>query len=213
MSNHLEALDNKVEKIDLKVNNYIQWRNLKQDITLQGEVLPRLQLLDLRESINGARSQISGQSPVTVRKTAGAGSEECGDYPVLDEALRMAQEQERVLRLTEISVAENFQAARDAVDSRPMPCWNSAITLPRLSQSRHGQDLAGAAEALGRERQRLAMLQNELAAARTRLGELTASLAALNSGKQVPPGICEGVSGCAYKSRNSSVPCGLRSSR
>ncbi len=61
MSNHLEALDNKVEKMTLKVNSFIKWRNLKQDqIRLQGEVLPRLQLLDLKESINGARSQIQG---------------------------------------------------------------------------------------------------------------------------------------------------------
>ncbi|MEO7320226.1 MAG: AAA family ATPase, partial [Nitrosospira sp.] len=61
MSNHLEALDNRVEKITLKVNNFIQWRNLKQEqIRLQGEVLPRLQLLDLKDSINGVRSQIQG---------------------------------------------------------------------------------------------------------------------------------------------------------
>ena len=106
-----------------------------------------------------------------MRKTTGAGKPKSGgDYRVLDEALRMAQEQERVLRLTEISAAENFQAARDAVDPRTDALLEQRDNLAALSQSRHGQDLAGAAEALGRERQRLAMLQNELVAAHTRSG-------------------------------------------
>jgi chromosome segregation protein len=186
MSNHLEALDNKVEKMTLKVNNYIQWRNLKQEqTTLQAEVLPRLQLLDLRESINGARSQIQGNRRLLREKQQMLDAKNVAII-ALDEALRMAQEQERVLRLTEKSAAENFQAARDAV-IRTDALLEQRDNLAALSQSRHGQDLAGAAEALGRERQRLAMLQNELAAARTHLDELAASLAALNSGKQVPP--------------------------
>ncbi|MDN5752268.1 MAG: AAA family ATPase [Nitrosospira sp.] len=186
MSNNLEALDNKVEKMTLKVNNHIQWRNLKQEqITLQGEVLPRLQLLDLRESINGARSQIQGnrrllrekQQALEAKNTAITG---------LKETLRIAQEQEGVLRLAEKSAAENFQASREAV-IRIHALLEQRDNLVALSQSRHGEDLVSLAETLGRERQRLATLQNELAAARTRLDELTASAAALNSGKQVPP--------------------------
>ncbi|MEO6563054.1 MAG: ATP-binding protein, partial [Nitrosospira sp.] len=186
MSNHLEALDNKVEKMTLKVNNYIQWRNLKQEqITLQGEVLPRLQLLDLRESINGARSQIQGNRRLLREKQQALDAKNTA-ITALDEALRVAQEQEEVLRLAEKSATEDFQAARDAM-IRIDALLEQRDHLAALSQSRHGQDLAGVAEALGRERQRLAMLQNELAAARTRLDELTASLAALSSGKQVPP--------------------------
>ena len=170
----------------LKVNNYIQWRNLKQEqITLQGEVLPRLQLLDLRESINGARSQIQGNRRLLREKQQALDAKNTA-ITALDEALRVAQEQEEVLRLAEKSATEDFQAARDAM-IRIDALLEQRDHLAALSQSRHGQDLAGVAEALGRERQRLAMLQNELAAARTRLDELTASLAALSSGKQVPP--------------------------
>ncbi len=91
-----------------------------------------------------------------------------------------------MLRLTEKAAVENFQAARDAV-TKTSAVLEQRDNLAALSQSRHGQDLADLAETLGRERQRLAVLRNELAAARTRLDELTACVAALNSGKQIPP--------------------------
>ena len=186
MSNHLEALDNKVEKMTLKVNNFLQWRNLKQEQTrLQGEVLPRLQLLDLKESINGASSQIQGNRRLLREKERLLGVEDVA-ISALDAALRAAQEQEEALRLSEKSAIENFQAAREAL-IRTNALLEQRDNLAALSQSRHGEDLAGLAKALGCERQRLAILQNELTVARTRLDELTASAAALNSGKQVPP--------------------------
>ena len=186
MSNHLEALDNKVEKMTLKVNNFLQWRNLKQEQTrLQGEVLPRLQLLDLKESINGASSQIQGNRRLLREKERLLGVEDVA-ISALDAALRAAQEQEEALRLSEKSAIENFQAAREAL-IRTNALLEQRDNLAALSQSRHGEDLAGLAKALGCERQRLAILQNELTVARTRLDELTASAAALNSGKHVPP--------------------------
>ncbi len=186
MSNHLEALDNKVEKMTLKVNNFIHWRNLKQDqIRLQGEVLPRLQLLDLKESINGARSQIQGNRRLLREKQQALATEDAAAVS-LKEALRVAQAQEEALRSAEKTAGEDLQAARDAV-TKTHALLEQRDNLAALSQSRHGQDLAGLAEALGRERQHLAVLQNELAAARTRLDELAASVAALNSGKQLPP--------------------------
>lgn len=186
MSTHLEALDNKVEKMTLKVNNFLQWRNLKQEQTrLQGEVLPRLQLLDLKESINGASSQIQGNRRLLREKERLLGMEDVA-ISALDVALRAAQEQEEALRLSEKSAIENFQAAREAL-IRTNALLEQRDNLAALSQSRHGEDLAGLAKALGCERQRLAILQNELTVARTRLDELAASAAALNSGKQVSP--------------------------
>ena len=108
MSNHLEALDNKVEKMTLKVNSFIKWRNLKQDqIRLQGEVLPRLQLLDLKESINGARSQIQGNRRLLREKQRALLAEDAA-ITSLDAALRVAQAEEEVLRLTEKAAVENF---------------------------------------------------------------------------------------------------------
>lgn len=186
MSNNLEALDNKVEKMTLKVNNFLQWRNLKQEQTrLQGEVLPRLQLLDLKESINGASSQIQGNRRLLRGKERLLSVEDV-EISALGAALRAAQEQEEALRVSEKSATENFQAAREAV-VRTNALLEQRDNLIALSQSRHGEDMARLANALGCERQRLAILQNELTAARTRLDELTASAAALNSGKQVQP--------------------------
>jgi chromosome segregation ATPase len=186
MSNNLEALDNKVEKMTLKVNNFIQWRDLKEEQTkLLSEVLPRLQVLDLRESINGARSHIQGSRRLLREKQRLLAAEEDA-LTALDMALRAAQEQEEAMRLTEKSAGEVFQTARETV-VKTAAVLEQRDNLVALSQARHGKDLAGLAEALGCERQRLAIVQNELTVSRTHLDEIRASLAVLNSGKQAAP--------------------------
>jgi chromosome segregation ATPase len=187
MSNNLEALDNKVEKMTLKVNNLIQWRGLKEEqVKLQSEVLPRLQVLDLKESINGARSQIQGNRRLSREKQRLLATEDTA-LAALDVALRTAKEQEEALQLAEKHAIADFHVAREAV-IKTAALLEQRDHLVSLSRSPHGEDLAGLAEALGCERQRLAVLQNELSAARIRLDEFHARIAAVNSGRQVPPG-------------------------
>src|SRR6185312_13274632 len=96
-------------------NNFIQWRDLKEEQTkLQSEVLPRLQVLDLRESINGARSHIQGSRRLLREKQRLLAAEE-DTHAALDMALRAAQEREEAMRLAEKSAGEVFQTARETV--------------------------------------------------------------------------------------------------
>jgi len=186
MSNNLEALDNKVEKMTFKVNNFIQWRGLKEEqARLQSEVLPRLQVLDLKESINGARSQIQGNRRLSREKQRLLAAEDAA-LAALGVVLRAAKEREEALQLAERCAMEDFHAAREAV-IKTAALLEQRDHLVSLSRAGHGEDLAALAEALGSERQRLASLQNELSAARTRLDELNVLVDALKSGKQVPP--------------------------
>jgi chromosome segregation ATPase len=202
MSNNLEALDNKVEKLTLKVNNFIQWRGLKEEqVRLQSEVLPRLQVLDLKESINGARSQIQGSTRLLREKQQLLTAEEAA-LATLHTALRTAKEQEEASQLAEKGATADFHAAREAV-IKTVALLEQRDHLVSLGRFRHGEDLTALAEALGYGRQRLAVLQNESSAARARLDELNARMAALNSGKQVPPEYVRGFRSALNQARIS----------
>ncbi len=186
MSNHLEALDNRVETMTLKVNRYIEWRNLKQEqIKLQSEVLPRLQLLDLKESINGARSQIQGaRRQLREKKTEQA--KLIAEIKRLEQSLETARQREVASGFNLKFTGERSQTARDAVTQTTV-LLSERDRLTALSQSRHGEDVAIMAETVGRERQRLAAVQNERVETHSRINAMAALIAALNSGHPAAP--------------------------
>ena len=186
MSNHLEALDNRVETMTLKVNRYIEWRNLKQEqIRLQSEVLPRLQLLDLKESINGARSQIQGARR-QLREKKAEQADLIAKIKCLEQSLAAARQREVASGVNLKSIGEISQVTRDAV-TQTTALLSERARLAVLSQSRYGEDVVVMAEAVGRERQRLATVQNERAEIHRRMDAMTALTAALNSGRPAAP--------------------------
>ena len=170
----------------LKVNRYIEWRNLKQEqIRLQSEVLPRLQLLDLKESINGARSQIQGaRRQLREKKTEQA--DLIAKIKCLEQSLAAARQREVASGVNLKFSGEISQVARDAV-TQTTALLSERARLAVLSQSRYGEDVVVMAEAVGRERQRLAAVQNERAEIHRRMDAMTALTAALNSGRPAAP--------------------------
>lgn len=182
----LAALDNRVEKMNLRVNRFIEWRNLRQErLDLQSEVLPRLELYELMESIAGARNQIQGTRRQLREKERARDSLDSavGD---LRQALAQAREQEIRIHGERERLAAESQRARDAL-TRARAVLEQRDELLALARAQHGVDKAEVARRLGEERQRLAEIKHEIKGVGARQSELQALMAALGSGRQIAP--------------------------
>lgn len=177
----LARTENDHQSFIQRANRYQEWRSLKdEEIRLESEIRPRVELAEIRQSIRGAESQLEG-----LRREA-AGRQE-----------QLDQEERRLARNADslaITLANQKSAAtaREAAAAKyktALTCATETVSMlkerDRLrEQSRAaGKDSSQAAARLEQHRPRLAEVKAKAASLTVRNAEFEACLAALRSGK------------------------------
>lgn len=187
MDVQLTALDNQVEKYTSRVNRYREWENLQREQrALETETLPRLRLIELRDSISGAQNQLRGQRR-QLRDRVQDAEQTRQLHSAQEAALTAAEQQENRANAEYKAASERFAQLREQ-QIKTQAVLDEREKLRRLCQSEASQDTAKLAEELGQARQQLATLEAEMRNLRERRAECTSLIAALRSGKAPSPG-------------------------
>lgn len=164
-----------------RANRYLEWRSLKDDeIRLESEIRPRVELAELRQSIRGAESRLEG-----LRRQAA------------DQQVLIEQDQRRLARNADALAATDAEQKSAAVAREDTAArHNAALTRSTETKSllgererlreqarATGQDSAQAAARLEQHRPQLAEVRANVAHLTERNAASTARLAALRSGK------------------------------
>lgn len=171
------------ESFITRANRYLEWRSLKDDeIRLESEIRPRVELAELRQTMRGAESRLEG-----LRRQAA------------EQKILIEQDQRRLARNADALAAtdagqksaalarEDTAARHNAALTRATETKSLLGERGRLREQAHasGQDSAQAAERLEQHRPRLAQVRADIASRTERNAASTARLAALRSGKSV----------------------------
>ena len=185
MELRLSTLQNQVEALVGRANRHLEWKALNDERqALVAEILPRLELAELRESIAGGSNQRAGARRQLRQKEAALAA--------LEARRRALDGQLEAARAAETAAAEGYRHSQESFRAaageaqRLEHLLEERRRLDELAQARDGADAAASAAELARGRRELAALQHERDAAERRLGEIGALLAALNSGT-IPP--------------------------
>lgn len=167
-----------------RANLYLEWRNLKdEEIRLESEVRPRVELAELRQDMRGAKSRLE-----SLRRHAAE------QQIVIEQNQRRLAGNADALAATD-AVQKNAALAREAAAA----AHSAALTRATETKSLLGErerlreqaratsgDSAQAASRLEQHRPRLAQVRADIASRTERNMAATTRLAALRSGKAAP---------------------------
>lgn len=175
----LAALENRVETARTRARNHEEWRGLtRQRQTLVGEILPRLRFAEVRESIQGGRSQLAGlKRQLLATRTQSQQATEILESRRTRLA-QVAKERSDAQESANALQAE-FQTARDAVVA-------SETVLRQQQQLLHlaRQEGADVGETLTRLRREKRELEDERTRLRERLQNLEDERNLLHAGQR-----------------------------
>lgn len=111
----LEKLGLHIERTRERVNNYRQWRGLMDEkIRLTAEIKPRVEFQQLRDSIRGAKGQLTGSRRELRRLSEEIGALET-QLPLLGAAITSAQTEYGRIQAQENQANADFAALREAI--------------------------------------------------------------------------------------------------
>jgi len=111
----LEKLGLHIERTRERVNNHLQWRTLMDEkIRLAAEIKPRVEFQQLRDSIRGAKGQLTGSRRELRRLTGEIGTLETR-LPLLEDAIASAQSEYGSIQALESKANEDFAALREEI--------------------------------------------------------------------------------------------------
>lgn len=152
----LAALENRVETAKARARNHEEWRGLNQKRqALAGEILPRLRLAELGESIQGGRNQLAGLKR-QLHEARQAAAQADGKVQAQRTHLDLATSAKATTQAAADALQQAFQAARDAV-VRSETVLKQREQLQRLAR----QEGADVGEELTRLRGRRRLLEEE----------------------------------------------------
>jgi len=181
----LAKLQNQVETKISEANRYLQWRSRRDEqARLTSEIIPRLELAELRESIAGGRNQLAGNRHA-LREKEMQRKALTEAVATQERALADATEAEKSAEDNERKVQEIFQQARLA-EQQTSHLLKEETKLKALVESSKQTDVAQAAEALQRDEAALSMARFETDRAGKRLKEVGQELTQLKQGGGMP---------------------------
>ncbi len=186
MERNLEQLGARLEKLTGRANRYIEWQQLQQErVQLENEVLPRLALNELTESMLGARKQNLGARRYLREKLLVLEDLQT-KLADIDKQLTEAGPALVKHRLAQSEANANFMKLREdirALESK----LNEQQKLQEMARAQGG-DLSAEIDELGMKRTELGALQADIKRLKREKEEATALAQALRGGKaQVMP--------------------------
>lgn len=181
------ALGTRLREAEGEVNSYHEWCDIRTELTaLEAEWLPRVELAELVEIIQGGRSSLIGKDRELTAKREVLESL-TAQRAELQAAIQTAVEEEARTRDDRSAAEHTFYQARDrARDGERV--LDERGRLERLAQEQAaGVDVAELTREQETLRQRLAALQNEERETRGKREQLAQNIAAWRSGGRLHP--------------------------
>ena len=178
----LATLENRVEAARTRARNHEEWLGLQRSRqSFEAETLPRLKLAELRESIQGGRSQLAGlkRQYLAAREKDAQAREAVQTGEVRKrqaEAEKTAAEQQEKDQQTAFQSARDIQVASETIVKQ-------REKLEALAR-REGADVSTELSELRGQRRKL---EEERDTTRQRLGEFNEEVSLLRAGERVSP--------------------------
>lgn len=182
----LARLGLQIERLTEQANRYIQWREINQERTrLVSEIRPRLELMQLLDSIRGARVQLTGARREWRAKRAERAALE-QRLPLLEAAIAAAEAELARVRESEQAGIVALNAASKEVGGLEQ-LLRERERLARLAVDAGASDPEAAQKRLGEAERERAAVDAELARLRSDQAENEELLALLEAGRRADP--------------------------
>ncbi len=182
----LARLGLQIERLTEQVNRYIQWREINQErARLVSEIRPRLEYMQLLDSIRGARAQLTGARREWRTKRAEQAALELR-LPMLDAAIATAEaELARVQKNEQAGIAALNAASKEIGGLEQL--LRERERLSRLATEAGASDPEAAGKRLGEAERDRAQVAAELTQLHRDLAETEKLLALLEAGRRADP--------------------------
>ena len=185
MERTLEALNHRVEAMIGRANRYIEWQTLQRErVKLEQEVLPRLELSELQDSIMHARKHRTSATAACCAKTMAAGRP--ANPPGGNQIRRWNRPGRTWSQMPHPPERCQHRLHEIREDIRTLEAkLNERQRLQEIAAAAEGVNIAERAEELAQLRQQLADIKSEIRQRDYRIDELNTLVKALKGGQ--PP--------------------------